>query len=101
MRPENRQACAHLRDQILTTDPDFVIKRHSRARRSRVRSTASQLVTTRAPQRSVLHSWFVHGWCFAAWVHSNQSGRLAQLGERRVRNAEVGSSILLPSTNFS
>ena len=28
------------------------------------------------------------------------SGRLAQLGERRVRNAEVRSSILLPSTNF-
>jgi hypothetical protein len=28
-------------------------------------------------------------------------GRLAQLGERRVRNAEVRSSILLPSTNFS
>ena len=28
------------------------------------------------------------------------SGRLAQLGERRVRNAEVGSSILLPSTNL-
>src|SRR5262249_35427201 len=28
------------------------------------------------------------------------SGRLAQLGERRVRNAEVGSSSLLPSTNF-
>jgi hypothetical protein len=27
-------------------------------------------------------------------------GRLAQLGERSVRNAEVGSSILLPSTNF-
>ena len=26
-------------------------------------------------------------------------GRLAQLGERRVRNAEVGSSSLLPSTN--
>jgi hypothetical protein len=28
------------------------------------------------------------------------SGRLAQLGERRVRNAEVGSSSLLPSTTF-
>ena len=28
------------------------------------------------------------------------SGRLAQLGERRVRNAEVRSSILLPSTKF-
>ncbi len=28
------------------------------------------------------------------------SGRLAQLGERRVRNAEVGSSILPPSTNL-
>ena len=28
------------------------------------------------------------------------SGRLAQLGERRVRNAEVGSSILPPSTTF-
>src|SRR6188474_2933552 len=27
-------------------------------------------------------------------------GRLAQLGERCVRNAEVGSSILLPSTNL-
>src|SRR6266853_1032545 len=33
---------------------------------------------------------FVFHWC----------GRLAQLGERRVRNAEAGSSILLPSTNF-
>ena len=30
----------------------------------------------------------------------SRSGRLAQLGERRVRNAEVGSSSLLPSTNF-
>jgi hypothetical protein len=29
----------------------------------------------------------------------DRSGRLAQLGERRVRNAEVGSSSLLPSTN--
>ena len=29
-----------------------------------------------------------------------RSGRLAQLGERRVRNAEVGSSSLLPSTNI-
>jgi hypothetical protein len=28
----------------------------------------------------------------------NDIGRLAQLGERRVRNAEVGSSSLLPST---
>src|SRR5207237_558076 len=27
-------------------------------------------------------------------------GRLAQMGERGVRNAEVGSSILLPSTNL-
>ena len=27
-------------------------------------------------------------------------GPIAQLGERRVRNAEVGSSILLRSTNF-
>jgi hypothetical protein len=27
-------------------------------------------------------------------------GRLAQLGERRVRNAEARSSILLPSTNL-
>jgi hypothetical protein len=31
---------------------------------------------------------------------AHRSGRLAQLGERRVRNAEVRSSILLPSTNF-
>ena len=30
----------------------------------------------------------------------DESGRLAQLGERRVRNAEVGSSSLLPSTNI-
>jgi hypothetical protein len=29
-----------------------------------------------------------------------QSGRLAQLGERRVRNAEVASSILAPSTSL-
>jgi hypothetical protein len=31
---------------------------------------------------------------------SSKSGRLAQLGERRVRNAEVASSILAPSTNL-
>ena len=37
----------------------------------------------------------------AVWMHGNQSGRLAQLGERRVRNAEVASSILAPSTNDS
>src|SRR5204863_4443687 len=30
----------------------------------------------------------------------DSSGRLAQLGERRVRNAEVGSSSLLPSTKI-
>jgi hypothetical protein len=30
-----------------------------------------------------------------------ESGRLAQLGERCVRNAEVGGSIPPPSTNFS
>ena len=30
---------------------------------------------------------------------SDISGRLAQLGERRVRNAEVGGSIPPPSTN--
>ena len=29
----------------------------------------------------------------------NRCGAVAQLGERRVRNAEVGSSILLGSTN--
>ena len=101
MRPENRQGCAHLHDQILTTDPDSVIERQTRARRSRVRSTASQLrdnlrtstfrVTLLVCARAV----------FAAWVQSNQSGRLAQLGERRVRNAEVASSILAPSTRHS
>src|SRR5262249_37132666 len=32
-------------------------------------------------------------------LHSRESGRLAQLGERRVRNAEVRGSIPLPSTN--
>ena len=31
----------------------------------------------------------------------SQDGRLAQLGERCVRNAEVGSSSLLPSTKFT
>ena len=31
---------------------------------------------------------------------TRKKGRLAQLGERRVRNAEVGSSSLLPSTNI-
>src|SRR5436190_8412224 len=36
-----------------------------------------------------------------AWYNrSFTSGRLAQLGERRVRNAEVGSSSLLPSTTL-
>ncbi len=41
------------------------------------------------------------------WQRRQQHGRIArlcgavaQLGERRVRNAEVGSSILLGSTNF-
>jgi hypothetical protein len=33
-------------------------------------------------------------------LQSKVRGRLAQLGERRVRNAEVRSSILLPSTNL-
>ncbi len=36
----------------------------------------------------------------AVCIQINQSGRLAQLGERRVRNAEVASSILAPSTNL-
>jgi DNA polymerase (family 10) len=39
-----------------------------------------------------------------SWRRQRQTsirGRLAQLGERRVRNAEVRSSILLPSTNFT
>src|SRR3989442_1187204 len=36
-----------------------------------------------------------------AWYNRRSvRGRLAQLGERRVRNAEVGSSSLLPSTNL-
>src|SRR5262249_17178494 len=36
-----------------------------------------------------------------AWYNRRSiSGRLAQLGERRVRNAEVGSSSLLPSTKM-
>ena len=34
-----------------------------------------------------------------AWVILALGGAVAQLGERRVRNAEVGSSILLGSTN--
>src|SRR5262249_13507442 len=34
------------------------------------------------------------------YEHIDNNGRLAQLGERCVRNAEVGSSSLLPSTNF-
>ncbi len=34
-----------------------------------------------------------------ARLRVRSSGRLAQLGERRVRNAEAGSSILPPSTN--
>ena len=33
-------------------------------------------------------------------ISTTTSGRLAQLGERRVRNAEVGSSILPPSTKI-
>ena len=37
-----------------------------------------------------------------AWnILAAYMGAVAQLGERRVRNAEVGSSILLGSTNFS
>jgi hypothetical protein len=34
-------------------------------------------------------------------LHSSGSGAVAQLGERRVRNAKVGSSILLRSTKNS
>jgi hypothetical protein len=33
-------------------------------------------------------------------IGAHTVGRLAQLGERCVRNAEVRSSILLPSTNL-
>ena len=33
-------------------------------------------------------------------IGADRVGRLAQLGERCVRNAEVRSSILLPSTNL-
>ena len=36
----------------------------------------------------------------ASAVMTHQSGRLAQLGERCVRNAEVGGSIPPSSTNF-
>ena len=36
--------------------------------------------------------------CFPPCVACRHRGRLAQLGERRVRNAEVASSILAPST---
>src|SRR5262249_13033813 len=43
----------------------------------------------------------IRGWVDEAGPRGgNRSGRLAQLGERRVRNAEVRSSILLPSTKF-
>src|SRR6187401_2639140 len=37
---------------------------------------------------------------FGRDLHQALNGRLAQLGERRVRNAEVGSSSLLPSTKI-
>ena len=50
----------------------------------------------------MLHSMFVLALGFESerpGAHTLHSGRLAQLGERRVRNAEVGSSILPPSTN--
>ena len=47
---------------------------------------------------SVVILGFVHDG-FVATCTTSTSGRLAQLGERRVRNAEVRSSILLPSTN--
>src|SRR4051812_35573038 len=36
----------------------------------------------------------------SAPLRASQIGVVAQLGERRVRNAKVGSSILLHSTNF-
>ena len=51
----------------------------------------------------MLHSMFVLALGFESerpGAHTLHSGRLAQLGERRVRNAEVGSSILPPSTNI-
>jgi hypothetical protein len=35
-----------------------------------------------------------------SWCTLASTGAVAQLGERCVRNAEVGSSILLGSTNF-
>ena len=37
----------------------------------------------------------------AVELHSRQQGAVAQLGERRVRNAKVRSSILLGSTNIN
>src|SRR3954464_2684856 len=37
-------------------------------------------------------------WKTACYTDDSPSGRLAQLGERRVRNAEVTSSSLVPST---
>ena len=55
------------------------------------------------PAKRVLNFGFVHERSDLAvqpGTNITQSGRLAQLGERRVRNAEVASSILAPSTNL-
>ena len=51
------------------------------------------------PQLAVLHSWIVCRPSPRSGTAVQIGGRLAQLGERRVRNAEVASSILAPSTN--
>src|SRR5690348_14079131 len=58
--------------------------------RDHCRPTAAGLPTDAAPSVSGA----------VVQLKSCTSGRLAQLGERRVRNAEVGSSSLLPSTSF-
>ncbi len=57
---------------------------------------------------AVLHSAFGRGARdlasqagFRSAERTTECGRLAQLGERRVRNAEVGSSSLLPSTTHT
>ena len=63
---------------------------------------AAQSASASATPSSSLarHSRFIVGESTLAVKSAASHGVVAQLGERRVRNAKVGSSILLHSTNF-
>src|SRR5229473_1730264 len=63
--------------------------------------TAAQSASARSLLSSLAHhSRLIVGGSTLAVKSAASHGVVAQLGERRVRNAKVGSSILLHSTNF-